>query len=76
LGIGRGVLEVEKIFNAIVDSGFEGPWWVCDAIPMGPVVWEDAYTGVFRIREMLNKRFGQAKKTMPFLYPAIFAFRI
>ncbi|MDR0718894.1 MAG: sugar phosphate isomerase/epimerase [Treponema sp.] len=58
LGIGRGVLEVEKIFNAIVDSGFEGPWWACDAIPMGPVVWEDAYTGVFRIREMLDKRFG------------------
>ena len=58
LGIGRGVLDVERIFNAIVDSGFEGPWWACDAIPMGPVVWEDAYCGVIKIREMLAKRFG------------------
>lgn len=58
LGIGRGVLEVEKIFNAIVDSGFKGPWWGFDSIPMDPIVWTDAWNGVTFIREMLKKRFG------------------
>jgi sugar phosphate isomerase/epimerase len=58
LGLGRGVLEIERIFNAIVDSGFSGPWWAIDAIPMGPIVWEDAYNGIFIVREMLRKRFG------------------
>jgi sugar phosphate isomerase/epimerase len=58
LGIGRGVLDIDSIFNAIVDSGFEGPWWACDAIPMGTIVWADAWEGVHIIRDLLKKRFG------------------
>ncbi len=58
LGIGRGVLDIEKIFNAIVDSGFEGPWWGFDAIPMGPIVWTDAWNGITVVRDLLKKRFG------------------
>ncbi|MCO6449538.1 MAG: sugar phosphate isomerase/epimerase [Caldilineales bacterium] len=55
LGLGRGVLNFDEIVPALIDSGFRGPWWGCDAIPMSPDAWADAWTGIATMRELLDK---------------------
>jgi sugar phosphate isomerase/epimerase len=54
LGIGRGSLDVPAMLQAVVDAGFRGPWWGLDAIPMGEIVFQDAWTGVADLRSMLE----------------------
>jgi sugar phosphate isomerase/epimerase len=55
LGLGRGVLDIEGIIASIIASGFRGPWWGFDAIPMSPVVWTDAWNGIEEVRTLLDK---------------------
>lgn len=55
LGLGRGVLDFDAILPAIIDSGFTGPWWGLDVIPMSPIVWTDAWNGLTTARELLAK---------------------
>ncbi|MDI6911717.1 sugar phosphate isomerase/epimerase family protein [Nocardioides sp.] len=55
LGLGRGVLDFEAIIPAIIESGFRGPWWGLDVIPMGPIVWTDAWNGLPVVKDLLNR---------------------
>jgi sugar phosphate isomerase/epimerase len=55
LGLGRGILDFDAIVPAIIDSGFTGPWWGLDTIPMSPIVWTDAWNGLPTVRELLGK---------------------
>jgi sugar phosphate isomerase/epimerase len=55
LGLGRGVLDLDVITQAIIDSGFSGPWWGLDVIPMSPIVWTDAWNGLPEVRELLAR---------------------
>jgi sugar phosphate isomerase/epimerase len=55
LGLGKGVLNFDVLLPAIVESGFEGPWWALDTIPMSPVVWTDAWNGIHSVRKLLEK---------------------
>ena len=55
LGMGKGVLDFDAIVPALIASGFRGPWWGFDSIPMSPDVWTDAWNGLPRIRELLDK---------------------
>lgn len=55
LGLGRGVLDFEAIIPAIIDTGFRGPWWGLDVIPMGPIVWTDAWNGLPIVRDLLGR---------------------
>lgn len=55
LGLGRGVLDMDAILTAIIASGFTGPWWGLDTIPMGPIVWTDAWNGLPTVRDLLTR---------------------
>ena len=55
LGLGRGVLDLDVITKAIIDSGFVGPWWGLDVIPMSPIVWMDVWNGLPEVRELLAR---------------------
>lgn len=55
LGLGRGVLDLDAITEAIIKSGFTGPWWGLDVIPMDPIVWTDAWNGLPTVKELLNR---------------------
>lgn len=55
LGLGRGVLDFEAILPAIIESGFRGPWWGLDVIPLGPIAWTDAWNGLPIVRDLLKR---------------------
>lgn len=55
LGLGRGKLDLDAILAAIIDSGFNGPWWGLDTIPMSPIVWTDAWNGLPTVRGLLDR---------------------
>jgi sugar phosphate isomerase/epimerase len=55
LGLGRGTLDLDTILAAIIDTGFTGPWWGLDVIPMGPIVWTDAWTGLPTVKDLLAR---------------------
>lgn len=55
LGMGKGVLDFDLLVPAIVESGFRGPWWGLDTIPMSPIVWTDAWNGIHTVRKLLEK---------------------
>lgn len=55
LGLGRGVLDLEAMIPAVIESGFRGPWWGLDVIPMSPIVWTDAWDGLPVVRDLLSR---------------------
>jgi len=55
LGLGRGLLDVEGMVKSVIGTGYEGPWWGVDAIPMGEIVWTDAWNDVGALRAMLDR---------------------
>lgn len=55
LGLGKGVLDYDLIIPALIESGYKGPWWAVDAIPMSPDVWTDAWNGREQLSALLDK---------------------
>jgi sugar phosphate isomerase/epimerase len=55
LGMGKGVLDYDQIIPAMIASGFRGPWWAVDSIPMSPDVWTDAWNAREKLSALLDK---------------------
>lgn len=55
LGLGKGILNFDVLVPAIIESGFEGPWWAIDTIPMSTDVWTDAWNGIAMVKELLGR---------------------
>lgn len=59
LGLGRGLLNIDSIVGSLVDSGFRGPWWGLDVIPMSPIVWTDAWNGLPVARDVIQRHLSR-----------------
>lgn len=59
LGLGRGIMDFDVLLPAVIDSGFTGPWWGLDSIPMSSIAWTDAWEGLPVVRELVTKHLGR-----------------
>ena len=55
LGLGKGCLDYEDILCKVIDSGFKGPWWSLDTIPMSTDTWTNAWDGIHELRPLISR---------------------
>lgn len=58
LGIGKGVVDFDKLIPALIDNGYDSDWWSADAIPMSSETWADTFDGPRDLRALLSKHVG------------------
>ena len=48
----------------VLADAYDGVWWAVDSIPMGAKAWEDTWSGIITLNEMLDKhvRVGAAPR--------------
>ncbi|MBI0141150.1 sugar phosphate isomerase/epimerase [Bartonella sp. W8125] len=55
IGLGKGNLNIEQMLQAVIATGYKGPWWGLDIIPVNEVVFTDAWNGIAAYRDMLDR---------------------
>jgi len=55
LGIGKGGIDFDALIPAVLESGYTGPWWSVDAIPMTAETWADTWADRFTLDALLDK---------------------
>lgn len=51
---GEGIIDYAKLMPVLADA-YAGTWWAVDSIPMGPKAWEDSWSGLITLNEMLDQ---------------------
>ena len=39
----------------VLADAYDGEWWAVDSIPMGPKAWEDTWSGLISINDLLDR---------------------
>lgn len=50
---GEGIMDYTELMPLLAEV-YDGEWWAVDSIPMGPKAWEDTYSGLITLNEMLD----------------------
>jgi hypothetical protein len=51
---GEGIIDFEELMPVLADA-YNGEWWAVDSIPMGPKAWEDTWSGLISINDLLDR---------------------
>ena len=51
---GEGIIDYDELMPVLAEA-YDGVWWAVDSIPMGAKAWEDTWSGIITLNEMLDK---------------------